>query len=121
NQPMIRNYLKIAWRNLLKDKQSSSINIGGLAMGMAVALLIGFWIWDELTYNQYHENYDRVARIMQRQTSNGEVYTGESLPMPLGEELKANYGDNFKYLAMASWQGDFIVSRGNNHQKKNGI
>lgn len=118
---MIRNYFKIAWRNLLKNKQSSSINIGGLAMGMAVAMLISFWIWDELTYNQYHENHDRVARIMQHQTSNGQVYTGEAIPFPLGEELKTNYGDNFKYLAMASWQGDHIVSRENDHQKKNGI
>lgn len=118
---MIRNYFKIAWRNLLKNKQSSSINIGGLAMGMAVAMLISFWIWDELTYNQYHENHDRVARIMQHQTSNGQVYTGEAIPFPLGEELKTNYGDNFKYQALASWQGDHIVSRENDHQKKNGI
>lgn len=118
---MIRNYFKIAWRNLLKNKQSSAINIGGLAIGMAVAMLIGLWLLDELTYNQYHENYDRVARIMQHQTSNGEIYTGNALPMPLGEELRTRYGDNFKYIAMASWQGDFILSRENDHQKKNGI
>lgn len=118
---MIRNYLKIAWRNLLKNKQSSSINIGGLAIGMAVAMLIGFWLWDELTYNRYHENYDRVARIMRHVTSNREIYTGRALPFPLGEELKTNYGDNFKYLAMASWQGDHILSRGNDRQKKSGI
>lgn len=118
---MIQNYFKIAWRNLLKNKQFSAINIGGLAMGMAVAMLIGFWLLDELTYDRYHKNYDRVARIMQKQTANGQIYTGESLPMPLGEELKTHYGDNFKYLAMASWQGDNILSRGNDHQKKNGI
>lgn len=118
---MIRNYFKIAWRNLLKNKQFSAINIGGLAIGMAVAMLIGFWLLDELTFNQYHRNYDKVARIMQKQTANGEIYTGESLPMPLGEELKTHYGDNFKYLAMASWQGDYILSRGNDHQKKNGM
>ncbi len=84
-------------------------------------MLIGFWLWDELTYNQYHKNYGRVAQIMQQQTFNGEVYTGKALPFPLGEELKTNYGGNFKYLAMASWQGDHILSRGNDHQKKNGI
>ena len=42
---MIKNYLKIAWRNLIKNKVSSFINIGGLAVGMAVAMLIGLWIW----------------------------------------------------------------------------
>jgi len=118
---MIKNYFKIAWRNLLKNKQFSAINIGGLAIGMAVAMLIGLWLTDELTYNQYHENYDKVARIMQNQTWNGKVYAGESLPMPLGEELKTNYGDNFKYLAMASWQGDYVLGYENDHQKKNGI
>lgn len=118
---MVKNYFKIAWRNLLKNKQFSAINIGGLAMGMAVAMLIGFWLQDELTYDQYHTNYDKVARIMQKQTSNGQVYTGEALPMPLGEELRTQYGDNFKYLAMASWQGDYVLSRENDHQKKNGI
>ncbi len=118
---MIANYLKIAWRNLLKNKQSSFINIGGLAIGMAVAMLIGFWLWDELAYNRYHENYDRVGRIMQHQTFNGVVYTDQALPFPLGEELKTNYGGNFKYLAMASWKGDHILSRENDHQKKRGI
>lgn len=118
---MIRNYLKIAWRNLHKSKGYSAINIGGLAIGMSVALLIGLWIWDEVTFNQYHQNYDKVARIMQKQTSNGQVYTGTALPFPLDEELRTHYGDNFKYLAMASWQGDFILSAGNDHQYKNGI
>ena len=45
---MIKNYFKIAWRNLFKNKGTSLINIGGLAVGMAVATLIGLWIWDEL-------------------------------------------------------------------------
>ena len=54
---MFQSYFKIGWRNLLKNKGYSLINIGGLAMGMAVALLIGFWMLDELSFNQYHKNY----------------------------------------------------------------
>ena len=46
---MIRNYFKIAWRNLVKSKGYSAINIGGLAVGMAVAMLIGLWVYDELS------------------------------------------------------------------------
>jgi len=45
---MIKNYFKIAWRNLIKNKAHSSINIVGLSVGMAVAMIIGLWIWDEL-------------------------------------------------------------------------
>ena len=59
---MPRNYFKIAFRNLAKNKGYTFINIG-LATGMAVALLIGLWVWDELTYNRYHKNYDRLAQV----------------------------------------------------------
>ena len=118
---MLKNYFKIAWRNLLKNKKSSLINISGLAIGMAVAMLIGLWIWDELTFDKYHTNYDRVAQVMQHQTWNGTTHTGQALPFPLGEELRNSYGDNFKYLAMASWEGYHMLSKDNKHLYKNGI
>ena len=59
---MIKNYFKIAWRNLGKNKMHSFINIGGLAAGMAVAILIGLWIYDELSFNKYHQNYDKIGQ-----------------------------------------------------------
>ncbi len=61
---MLNNYLKIALRNLLRNKLSSFINIGGLAVGMAVAMLIGLWIYDELSFNKYHQNYERIAQVV---------------------------------------------------------
>lgn len=60
---MPKNDLKIAWRNLIKNKGYSALNIGGLAVGMAVAMLIGLWIYDELSFNKYHKNYDGIAQI----------------------------------------------------------
>ena len=107
---MLKNYFKIAWRNLVRNKGYSAINIGGLAVGMAVAMLIALWIFDELTYDKWHKNYDRIAQVMQHQTFNGNKGTESSLPMPLVAELRTNYAGNFKYLAMASWQGDHILS-----------
>ena len=59
---MLKNYFKIAWRNLFRNKISSFINIGGLTVGMAVAMLIGLWIYDELSFNKYHQNYDRIGQ-----------------------------------------------------------
>jgi putative ABC transport system permease protein len=109
---MLKNYFKIAWRNLVKNKGYSAINIGGLAVGMAVAMLIALWIFDELTYDKWHKNYDRIAQVMQHQTFNGNKGTERSIPIPLVTELKTNYASNFKYLAMASWQGDHILSQG---------
>jgi len=61
---MLKNYLTIAWRNLVNKKTFSVINIGGLAMGMAVALVIGLWIHEELTFNKYHKNYARIVQVM---------------------------------------------------------
>ena len=96
---MIRNYFKIAFRNLLKHKGYSFINIFGLATGMTVAILIGLWMYDELSYNKYHKNYDRIAQVMQHQTANGQVWSQNAIPFPLAKELRTNYGGNFKYLA----------------------
>ncbi len=109
---MLRNYLKIAFRNLVKNTGYSVINIGGLAVGMAVAMMIGLWIYDELSYDKYHQNYNRLAQVMQHQTFNGHRGTESSIPMPLEAELRAKYGSDFKYLAMATWGGDRILTYG---------
>ncbi|WP_428654531.1 ABC transporter permease [Runella sp.] len=96
---MIRNYFKIAFRNLLKHKGYSFINIFGLATGMAVAMLIGLWMYDELSYNKYHKNYDHIAQVMENQNISDGIATFESLPMPLADELRTAYGSDFKNVA----------------------
>ncbi len=83
---MIKNYFKTAWRNLVRNKGYSLINIGGLAIGMTVAMLIGLWIYDELSFDTYHKNYDHIAQVMQNGTSNGEINTAPSVPSVLAEE-----------------------------------
>lgn len=98
---MLRNYFKTAFRNLLRNKMHSFINMAGLSAGMAVAILIGLWIWDELSYDKYHKNYDRIARVMQHVTNNGEVQTWGSVPYPLADELRKNYGSDFKAIMLA--------------------
>ena len=118
---MIQNYLKIALRNLLRNKVYSFINIAGLAVGMAVAMLIGLWIYDETSFNTYHKNYDKIGRAMKMETQNGSVSTMQVMPFPMGEELKTKYGNNFKYLAMASWESDHILSVGEKRLSESGI
>ncbi len=87
---MIKNYLKIAWRNLLKNKAHTFINVTGLSVGMAVAILIGLWIWDELSYDKYFQSYSRIVQVMQHQTFNGERGSQSSIiPLPLGLKLIA--------------------------------
>ena len=100
---MIRNYFKIAWRNLWKHKVYSFINIFGLAMGMAVTVLIGLWVHDELSFNNYFKNKNEIAQVYQSLIYNGENYTFNALPRPLEMELRNNYSDNFKHIVMSSW------------------
>jgi putative ABC transport system permease protein len=109
---MIKNYLKIAWRNLIKNKASSFINIGGLAVGMAVAILIGLWIWDELSFDKYHQNYDRIAMVMQHETYNGSISTGSAIPLPLDAEMRKSYGSDFRHIVMASWTDPHVLTVG---------
>ena len=93
NPVMIKNFLKIAWRNLLKNKTYSFINIAGLAAGMAVAMIIGLWISDEVSANRDFKNYGSIYQVMMHQTFDGKRGTQTSIPFPLGEELKTKYPD----------------------------
>ncbi|MES1223343.1 MAG: ABC transporter permease, partial [Bacteroidota bacterium] len=110
---MIKNYLKTAWRNFYKNKFFSAINITGLAAGMAVAILIGLWIYDEATFDKYNKNYDRIAGIMQQSTVNGETGTNYPCPIPLAAELRSSYGAEFKHVVLSWWNRDHILSFGN--------
>ena len=106
---MIRNYFKIAWRNIQKNKVYSFINIFGLAVGMAVALIIGLWILEEMSYDSNFKNSDKLAQVYQHQTFNGKIGTGQPIPRPLEKTLRENYGSYFKEIAMATWpQKDYL-------------
>jgi len=117
---MIKNYFKIAWRNLLKNKVYSFINIFGLAIGMAVTIMITLWVIDELNFNKFFENHDQIAQVYQSQTSNGNIGTGPSLPRPLEFLLRKEYGDNFKHIAMSSWNNSMYLKYGDNTISKRG-
>jgi putative ABC transport system permease protein len=106
---MIKSYFKTAWRNLTKSKGYSAINIGGLAVGMSVAMIIGLWILDELSYDKYHKNYDRIAQVMQHQTFNGEIGTQTSNPAVLSQEIRRRFGSDFKYVLQCSWNFDHTL------------
>ncbi len=117
---MLKNYLIVAWRNLTKNKFSAAINIGGLAVGMAVAMLIGFWIWDEISYNKSFEHYDRIASVMKNQTINNQIETWNAEAYPLGGELKNHFGSEFRHVIMSSWTAGRILTSGEKHLKITG-
>lgn len=88
---MIKNYLKIGLRNLSKHRVYSIINISGLAVGMASFILIGLYVFNELSYDKYHQNADRIFRVGVTLELNGIVYDEASIQFPAAEVLESDY------------------------------
>lgn len=108
---MLQNYFLIAWRNLTKNKSYSFINIGGLSIGIAVAILIGLWIHDEMIFNQSHQNYEHIAQLMRHEWYNGRKETGgQSSPMPLGRKLRDVYKDEFAHVVTSTETVNYIIA-----------
>ncbi|GHN03168.1 ABC transporter permease [Cytophagales bacterium WSM2-2] len=89
---MIKNYLLITFRNLLRNKAFSFINIVGLAFGISCSLIIFLWVNDELKMDAFHADKDRLYKIMENQTySGGQIYTFSSTPGPMAPVLKERF------------------------------
>ena len=97
---MFQSYFKIVWRNLLKNKGYSLINIGGLAMGMVIAMLIGFWIQDELSFNRYHQNYDTIGKVYRLNDFEEGIEASTPQMVALGSLLRTEYSTQFKDVVM---------------------
>src|ERR1700753_3308928 len=105
---MLKNYLKIAWRNILKDRQFSLLNLLGLSVGLACALLIGLWIADEWGMEKYNPNDHRLFQVMtNNKTSNG-LQTGMYTPGILAKSLRAEFPgiEDASTVLPASWFND---------------
>lgn len=102
---MFRNHLLIALRNLLKNKLYSIINIAGLAIGITCVLCIFIYVKDELSYDRYHKNADRIFRVIQEGTGEHSA----SLPFPVGPTLLHEHGDMVEsYVRLFNWQASTL-------------
>ena len=87
---MLRNYLKIAYRNLVRHKGYAFINIAGLAVGLAACLLIGLYVRSELSFDRFHEKGDRVYRVLQTVSFAGEEQMWAQTSPLLAQAMKAS-------------------------------
>ncbi len=99
---MFRNYFKTSWRNIIKEKGYSGFNILGLAVGMAVALIIGLWVQYQLSYDKWLPDYGQAYRTMVRSAQNGVVETGQATCLPLADAIKKDVPE-IKYVAQADF------------------
>lgn len=102
---MFRNYLKIAWRNLVKNKVYSALNITGLATGMAVALLIGLWVVNQYSYDRFLPNYSRLYQVKFNFTDPKEgTHTQPAVCIPLANVLRTTI-PGIRRVAETDWVG----------------
>ena len=88
---MIKNYLKIAWRNLIRNKSFSLLNIFGLSIGLAVTALILLWVNYEIGFNQFHDKKDRIYEVYNKYPVDGEIWTWNSTPKVMASVIKKDY------------------------------
>ncbi|MFL9483311.1 ABC transporter permease [Chitinophagaceae bacterium LWZ2-11] len=101
---MYKNYFKTAWRNLINNKIYSAINILGLAAGMAVAILIGLWVYNEYSYDKFLTEYERVYRVQRNFNSNGEILTFSTTSLKLADVLRRDIPE-IEYVVESDWMG----------------
>jgi putative ABC transport system permease protein len=108
---MFKNYLKIAWRSLLKNKTSSIINISGLAVGLAIGVLVLLFVLDEFSYNTFHTNLTDIHLMMERQKVGNEIHIGKSVSGPLAAALRSDVPE-IKYASRQSYPSQQLINAG---------
>ena len=118
---MLRNYFKIAWRNLINHKAYSAINIVGLAGGLATTMLILLWVNDEISYDRFHLNQAQLYSVkMHMETGGGEIVTHPAMPQPLAPALKAEIPE-IAYTTRTTWGDDKLFSYQDKTIEENGL
>jgi len=107
---MLKTYLTMAWRNLRKNRLYSVINISGLAVGMAVTLLIGLWVWDEVSANHAFANHKTLADIVSVNVENGTPHAKEYASIPMCAELKRRFPGEIKDAVMVGFPPSLIAN-----------
>jgi putative ABC transport system permease protein len=117
---MIKNYLKIAWRGIANNKTSSLINIGGLAVGMAVSFMLLLYVYNEYSFDKFHINSNRLYQVFKNQPANGEIKTKPLTQQLLAETLKKDFPE-IEQVARINESRDALIAFNNKGIKANTI
>ncbi|MEV4887272.1 ABC transporter permease [Chitinophaga ginsengisegetis] len=108
---MFKNYCRHGWRNLLKNKLSTLINIGGLSIGLATGIIILLWINGEVSYDAFHQHKASIYQLMSNSYHDGRWFTGDATPAPLAEKMKLGFPE-IKYTTRQAYGGQQLLSTG---------
>ena len=116
---MFKNYFKTAWRNIIRSKGYSLLNISGLAIGMAVALLIGLWVHYQYSYDKFLPNYQQLYQVRRNFNSNGDTLNFTSTSLKLADVLRKEIPE-IEYVAESEWMGSHGLRVGDKKFYKSG-
>lgn len=117
---MLKNYFKIAFRNLIKQKGYSFINIAGLATGITCSILILLWVFDETSFDKIHPKGDRLCQVWINAYFDGKINSWTSVPLPTYEAMKTAH-NSIKRSLVTDWGGDHLLTTGDNRLVKRGF
>ena len=113
NSPgMLKNYFKIALRNLYKNKSFSALNISGLAIGMASAILILLWVRNELRFDNFYPNSNRLYQVWNRDKGNNGLNCWNNTTKPLAPALKQSFPE-IEQTCRVNWDANILLNYGN--------
>ena len=117
---MIKNYFKIAGRNLFRNKGFSITNIIGLTIGLTCTIFIFLWVKDELSYDKFQKNYDNIYQVMANRDFNNTIFTDPNMVLPLASSLEKSYSQ-IKNAVVTTQGESHIFSYGDQKLKKTGL
>lgn len=116
---MLKNYLKIAWRNLWRSKSFSLLNISGLAIGIASASLIVIWLLNEVGYDRFHANVDRIFNVYNSDVNNGKIGCWNTTPKAMGKAIQQDYPE-VEMVVRVNWPQPLLFTIGDRKLKASG-
>ena len=116
---MIKNYFKIAWRNLFRNKGFSATNLLGLTIGITCTMLISLWVQDELTYDKFHSNYNSIYKLYANRDFNNQLFTDENMVLPLASTIEKSI-PQVEHAVVTTHRQPHILKYGDIKLKKEG-
>jgi putative ABC transport system permease protein len=117
---MISNYLKIAWRNLIRNRGFSVTNILGLTIGITCTILIALWVNDELNYNRFHRHYDNIYKVYANRDFKNQMFTDPNMVLPLAGALQ-NSNPQIINATVTTYSNEHLFTYGDLKVKKTGM
>ncbi|HVZ98244.1 MAG TPA: ABC transporter permease, partial [Chitinophagaceae bacterium] len=116
---MFKNFFKVAFRNLFRNKAFSVINIAGLTIGMASSILILLWVQNEVSYDHFHANGDRLYEVFGNDVADGKINTGTATPEIMAPILKYDVPE-IEQVSRITWGENYLFTVGDKSLKANG-